>query len=208
MMTDELIDLTQDRTTLRALYSPPVGAFSTVEVPKLPFVVLDGEGIPEAESIGATVKALYTAIYPIRREARERIGKGFVEAPVEILYWADDMRDLAAGRRDKWKWRGQITLPAWADAQRLADSVAEMRSELGDAHSPRWEAVTEGTCVQILHAGNTSDLPRILEELYGNYLPKEGLEPTGAYHEIYLDDWTRVAPEKRKIIVRQPVQKI
>lgn len=94
-MTDNgMIDLTQDRATLGALYAPPAGDFRTVEVPRLPFAILDGEGPPEQASIGAAVKALYTAIYAIRREARWRSGKSFVEAPVEILYWADDMQDL------------------------------------------------------------------------------------------------------------------
>ncbi|MFC5371270.1 hypothetical protein ACFPIF_01815 [Brevundimonas faecalis] len=203
-----LTDLTQDRVMLRTLYAPPEGAFGVVDVPALPFAVLDGAGAPEQASIGAAVRALYTAIYPIRREARERMGKAFVEAPVEILYQADDLDDVAAGRRDKWKWRVQITLPVWVDAGRLEDSVAEMRSELGDATAPRWEAVVEGACVQRLHLGQVDDLPDLLRDLYLDYLPREALEPAGAYHEIYLDDWSRVAPARRRIIVRQPVQRI
>lgn len=208
MADDRLMDLTQDRTMLRALYSPPKETFSTVEVPMLPFAILDGEDTPEQEAVGAAAKALYTAIYPIRREARERMGRSFVEAPLEVLYWSDDMRDLAEGRRDKWKWRVQITLPVWANAERLEASVSEMCPELGDKPILRWEAVTEGKCVQILHVGKTSDLPVVLENVYCRYLPQEGLEPTGAYHEIYLDDWSRTAPEKRKIVVRQPVKRI
>lgn len=208
MADDKLIDLTQDRTALRALYSPPQETFSAVEVPMLPFAILDGEDAPEEEAVRAAAKALYTAIYPIRREARERMGSSFVEAPLEILYWSDDMCDLAEGRREKWKWRVQITLPVWADAERLEASVSEMRPELGDKPILRWEAVTEGNCVQVLLVGRTSDLPVVLENFYSSYLPQESLEPTGAYHEIYLDDWNRAAPEKRKIIVRQPVKRM
>lgn len=208
MADERMIDLTQDRAMLGALYAPPTGDFNMVDVPKLPFAILDGEGPPDQTSIGAAVKGLYTAIYAIRREARGRMGKSFVEAPVEILYWADDMRDLAAGNREKWHWRVQITLPVWADARRLQESVAEMRHELRDAPAaPRWEAVAEGKCVQFLHVGQTCDLPAILERLYGDYLPQEGLEPTGPYHEIYLDDWNRVMPRQRKMILRQPVRR-
>ncbi|WP_109809588.1 GyrI-like domain-containing protein [Sphingosinithalassobacter portus] len=206
MVDAALIDLTQDRTALRTLYAPPAGDFSIVEVPKLPFAILDGEGPPEQASIEAAVKALYTAIYAIRREARERMGKSFVEPPVEMVYWADDMDDLAAGNREKWHWRVQITLPVWADAQRLKDSAAEARRELGDDRAVRWEVLAEGKCVQFLHIGGTSDLPAVLARLYGDYLPQEGLEPDGPYHEIYLDDWSRVAPPQRKIILRQPVR--
>ena len=206
MVDEALIDLTQDRTTLRTLYAPPAGVFSVVDVPRLPFAILDGEGPPEQTSIEAAVKALYTAIYAIRREARERMGKSFVEAPVEVVYWADDMRDLAAGNREKWHWRVQITLPVWTDARRLEASAAEARRELGDKPAARWEVLAEGKCVQFLHVGQTKDLPDILEGLYGDYLPQQGLEPDGPYHEIYLDDWSRVAPRQRRVILRQPVR--
>ncbi|MBC2859458.1 GyrI-like domain-containing protein [Stappia sp. 28M-7] len=206
MVDEALIDLTQDRATLRRVYAPPAGDFSRVDVPRLPFATLDGEGPPEQTSIEAAVKVLYTAIYAIRREARKLMGKSFVEPPVEILYWADDMRDLAAGNREKWQWRVQITLPVWADAQKLKDSAAEARHELGDEPAVRWEVLAEGECVQVLHVGETDDLPEILAGLYGDHLPEQGLEADGPYHEIYLDDWSRVAPQRRKIILRQPVR--
>ena len=206
MAHDGLIDLTQDRALLRTLYAPPEGDFSLVDVPTLPFAILDGEGVPEQAAIGAAVMTLYTAIYPVRREARDRMGKTFVEAPAEILYWADDMGDLAASRRERWKWRVQITLPVWADARRLEQSVTEMRPELGDGPGPHWETVTEGKCVQLVHVGQPGDLKAILHGLYADYLPQERLEPAGPFHEIYLDDFNRVATARRKLIIRQPVR--
>ena len=208
MAINGMIDLTQDRTLLGALYAPKKGDFSQVDVPALPFAIIDGEGIPSEQTVGTFVKALYTAIYPIRREARDRKGKAFVEAPVEILYWADDMNDLVAGSREEWKWRVKITLPIWADEERLSASVLEMRSELAQTFVPRWEAVSEGMCVQYLHVGPIDELSAVLTRLYANYLPQERLEPTGPYHEIYLDDFNRVAPSNRKIIIRQPVRPI
>lgn len=60
MVDEALIDLTQDRTSLRALYAPPAGEFTTVDVPKLPFAILDGGGPPEQISIGAAVKVTCT----------------------------------------------------------------------------------------------------------------------------------------------------
>lgn len=205
MVDEALIDLTKDRATLRRLYSP-TSEFSVVDVPKLPFAILDGEGPPEQAAIEAAVKALYTAIYAIRREARERMGKSFVEPPVEVVYWADDLRDLAAGARERWRWRAQITLPVWADAQRLNDSTAAARRELGDDVHVRWEILAEGKCAQRLYVGEPHDIQAVLTALYCDYLPQHALEPSGPYHEIYLDDWSRVAPNKRKLIIRQPVR--
>lgn len=206
MANERIIDLIHDRAMLRTLYNPPAGTFSKVDVPRLPFAVWDGEGSPEQSSVNTAIRNLYTAIYPIRRKARERLGKSFVEPPVELLYWAEDMRDFSAGNRKNWRWRAQITLPVWADAKHLEESAAEMQQELGLAPTLRWEAFAEGKCVQSLHVGQTDDLPAILERLYREYLPQEGLEPSGPYHEIYLNDWSRVSHTKRKIILRQPVR--
>ncbi|UJB31087.1 GyrI-like domain-containing protein [Chromobacterium sp. Beijing] len=208
MANEGIIDLLSDRAMLRRLYAPPAETFSMVDVPKLPFAVWTGDGVPEQQSVSAVIKDLYTAIYPIRRKARERMGKSFVEPPVELLYWADDMRDLSAGHRKNWRWRVQISLPVWINAEGLEESAAEMRQELKDAASQalHWEAFAEGKCVQALYVGQTSGLPVMLDKLYREYLPEQGLEPSGPYHEIYLDDWSRVAPAKRKMILRQPVR--
>lgn len=205
MNTEKIIDLTLDRATLRALYSPPKNTFCTVDVPELPFAVWDGEGAPEQPSIAAAIKGLYTAIYPIRREARDRGGKSFVEPPVEFLYWTDDTFDFSTHNRENCRWRAQITLPAWASSEHLRKSVATMSHQLTGMPSIHWETITEGQCVQFLHVGLMNGIPSILEELYERHLPELGLEPSGPYHEIYLDDWNRVVPEKRRVILRQPV---
>jgi hypothetical protein len=57
-----------------------------------------------------------------------------------------------------------------------------------------------------MHVGQAQDIPTLLERLYTQFLPRNNLEPIGAYHEIYLDDWSRTPPEQRKIILRQPVR--
>ena len=200
-----MIDLLKNRNILLELYRPDESEFSLIDVPELPFALIDGDGPPELEA----GKAIRTLFHLIRRQARERQGKAFVEPPVEMLYWADDPRDLAAGKRENWKWRVMITLPAGIDPAAFAASVEAAREHMDPvSRSLRMERFAEGRCVQILHAGPADDVPPLLRRLYTRFLPDHGLEPAGAYHEIYLDDWSRVAPEKRKIILRQPVRPI
>ncbi len=45
-----------------------------------------------------------------------------------------------------------------------------------------------------------------MQRLHHEYLPQNGLEPAGKHHEIYLSDPRRVAPEKLKTVLRQPVK--
>ncbi len=66
-------------------------------------------------------------------------------------------------------------------------------------------ALSEGLCVQTLHLGPYSDEGPVLARLHGEYMPANGLDFNGRHHEIYLGDPRRVAPEKLRTILRQPV---
>ncbi|MEE9330455.1 MAG: GyrI-like domain-containing protein [Parvularculaceae bacterium] len=201
------MDLTKDRKTLKELYQPSRAAFSLVDVPALPFAMIDAEGSPDHGAGANVVKALFSAIYPIRTEARKRMGKSFVDAPLEMLFWADDMKDIAAGNRENWNWRAMITLPAWTDEEMFATAIETAAEHMEEVPtSLRMETLEEGRSVQIMHVGTADEIPALLEKLYQDFLPENQLAPTGAYHEIYLEDWSRTAPERRKIILRQPVQ--
>ena len=198
-----------DVARLKELYLPPTDDFVFVDVPEMPFVMIDSEGSPGGEIYRHAVKWLFTAIYPLRRIAKERMGKNFVEAPLEALYWADDMRDFAAGNRDKTKWRVMIVLADWVKGDMFASAVAQAKIELGEApETLRLERFDEGKCAQIMHVGPNEQETAVLKRLYAEFLPQHNLVPSGHYHEIYLNDPNRVAPAKRRTVLRQPVRSI
>lgn len=85
-------------------------------------------------------------------------------------------------------------------------AVAQASERLGDPPSSlRLERFAEGRSVQIMHVGPNSEATATLARLYHESLPQHDLVPSGHYHEIYLTDPNRVAPEKRKTVLRQPV---
>ncbi|MGD8857179.1 MAG: GyrI-like domain-containing protein, partial [Chloroflexota bacterium] len=61
--------------------------------------------------------------------------------------------------------------------------------------------------VQIMHVGSYDDEGPTLLKLHNEFLPQNSLVENGKHHEIYLGDPRRVAPEKLKTILRQPVRK-
>ncbi|SDR29251.1 GyrI-like domain-containing protein [Pseudovibrio sp. Tun.PSC04-5.I4] len=195
----------QDR--LKELYQPTTKDFSLVDVPEMQFVMIDGKSNPEGPAFLRAVKWLFTVIFPIKRIAKERMGKHFVEPPLEALWWADDMNDLITGKKDQLKWRAMIVLPHWLDEDIFRDAIQLATQKLGDAPaSLRRESITEGHCVQIMHKGPNADLRQIVAKLHQEFLPTHDLVARGHHHEIYLNDSNRVAPEKLKTILRQPVQ--
>jgi hypothetical protein len=60
--------------------------------------------------------------------------------------------------------------------------------------------------VQIMHVGPNSEEVATLARLHHEFLPEHSLVAQGHHHEIYLTDPNRVAPEKLKTVLRQPVR--
>jgi hypothetical protein len=56
-----------------------------------------------------------------------------------------------------------------------------------------------------LHVGSFDDEATVLAQLHHEFIPDHGLRMAGTHHEIYLSDFRRVAPEKQRTILRQPV---
>jgi hypothetical protein len=86
------------KARLKELYLPPAKDFVLVDVPEMRYVMIDGRGAADRTALDHAVKWLFAAIYPIKGIARQRMGKDFVEPPLEGLWWADDMQDfISAG---------------------------------------------------------------------------------------------------------------
>jgi hypothetical protein len=190
------------------LYLPPEKDFVMVDVPEMRYIMIDGRGAADRAALDHAVKWLFTVVYPIKRIARERMGKDFVEPPLEGLWWADDMEDFICGNRDKLNWRMMIVYePDWLTQEMFDDAVAGARARLGEPPaSLRLERYAEGHSAQIMHVGPPSAEVPTIARLHREYLPKHNLKPNGYHHEIYLNDPKRVAPAKLKTVLRQPVR--
>jgi hypothetical protein len=196
----------EDREELRRLYLPPTDEFVVVDVPEMQFLMIEGVGDHETEAFALGTRWLYASLTPIRRIAKQRMGARFVEPPLEVLWWADDMADFIAGDRTKFKWRQMIVTADWVSSAMLDDAVASAALRLGAApQTLRLEQFDEGRSVQIMHIGRESDAMPLMARLHSDFLPAHHLVAAGRHHEIYLTDAARVAPEKMRTVLRQPV---
>lgn len=192
---------------LKELYLPPED-FVLVDVPDMRYVMVDGRGAADRSALDHAVKWLFAAINPVRQIARERMGKGFVEPPLEGLWWADDRQDFVLGNKDKLNWRMMIVFePDWLTAEMFADGVAAAQSRLGEPPAGlRLETYHEGLSLQIMYVGKPSAEGPTIARMHREFLPANNLVACGYHHEIYLTDPSRVAPEKQKTVLRQPVR--
>jgi len=79
------------------------------------------------------------------------MSKAFVEAPLEMLYYSDDINDIVEGNKDMWKWKTILTISYFIDDQLFQ----------------------EGTCAQIMHKGNMSQILTILKNFITHFFLKQ-----------------------------------
>lgn len=204
------MEKTDFKKTMKALWQPPVGRFTIVDVPKMQFAMIDGRGDPNvAESYKTAVQWLYTVSYTLKFASKRELSRDYTVAPLEGLWWADDMADFLTGDKSRWKWTMMIMQPDWIERPMFDEAVARSREKLGEPPaSLRLEDYDEGLSVQIMHIGPYSAEGPTIARLHGEFLPGNGLKETGHHHEIYIGDPRRTAPEKLKTVIRQPVRRL
>lgn len=204
-MTDGKIDFKRTVDSYRA----PRGRFRIVDVPDMQFLKIDGRGDPNTSpAFAEAVGALYPVAYKLKFASKRDLGRDYVVPPLEGLWWAEDMDAFTTGRdKSRWSWTMMLMVPDWIDRAGFtaaADGAraGEPPTRLDDV---RLEKLSEGRCVQTLHVGRFDDEAEVLARLHHEFIPNNGLRMVGTHHEIYLSDFRRVAPDRQRTILRQPV---
>lgn len=195
----------------KSLYSAPSKDFVLVDVPPLTYLMYDGAGDPNtAPEYKQAVEALYSLSYTLKFMSKRAFDRDYVVGPLEGLWWADDMGSFVTRQKAKWSWTMMILQPEWitADHVRAALSEVMMKKGLPGVEKARLEVLDEGLSAQILHIGSYDEEGPTLKRLHEEWLPANGLKETGKHHEIYLGDPRKVAPEKLRTLLRQPVKRL
>src|SRR3546814_7072078 len=94
-----------------------------------------------------------------------------------------------------------------AGVARVGEKVG-VKGAPGRLDQVRLGTLAVGRCVQTLNVGSFEDEAQVLHLIHHVFIPDNGLRMTGKHHEIYLSDFRRVAPDKRRTILRQPVAEL
>lgn len=184
--------------------------FRVVDVPELPYLMIDGHGDPNTSpAFAEAVEALYPVAYTLKFASKRELGRDYVVMPLEGQWWAQDMAAFTSARdKSRWDWTLLIMQPDWTTAEMFDAAVAKVRAKGGPARldGVRLETLAEGLCVQTLHVGSFDAEAGTLARMHDEFIPGHGLRRTGRHHEIYLSDFRKVAPEKQRTILRQPVE--
>ncbi len=192
---------------LRELYRPSAKEVREVNVPRMAYLMVDGQGDPNttpayAEAVEALFSVSYTAKFALKRCAP---AKDYTVMPLEGLWWADDPAAFESNDRTNWKWTMMILQPPAVGVRTVTEAIASVKrkKELPALDRLRFEAFTEGRCAQILHVGPFSEEGPTIRRLHDFILARGEL--TGKHHEIYLSDVRRADPRNWRTIIRQPM---
>ncbi|MFH8485025.1 GyrI-like domain-containing protein [Streptomyces longisporoflavus] len=184
--------------------------FRVVDVPEMQYLMIDGHGDPNTSPAYAeALKALYPVAYKLKFASKQDLGRDYVVMPLEGLWWAGDMNSFTVSRdKSRWDWTLMIMAPDWIDQQMFeaATKQAGAKGHLARLGDVRLEPLSEGLCVQTLHVGSYDDEAGTLARMHHQFIPDHGLHMVGKHHEVYLSDPRKVAPEKLRTILRQPVR--
>jgi hypothetical protein len=202
------IDFKKD---LKHLYQPAKGDFSIVEVPEFNFLMVDGRGDPNtAQEYQDALEALYAVAYKIKFMSKKRLDRDYVVPPLEGLWWAEDMDVFTTGGdKSSWLWTMMIMQPEWITTEIFDEALLQVEKGKNPPalFKVRLEGYHEGTAVQIMHIGPFSEEGPTIARLHNEFIPENDLVENGKHHEIYLSDPRKVAPEKMKTVLRQPVRR-
>lgn len=189
-----------------------------ITVPKANYVAVRGKGDPNEEG-GAyqqAISILYAVAYTLKMSYKtEHKIEGFVEyvvPPLEGFWWQDGVDGVDYGDKSGFHWISVLRLPDFITRADLAWAVetAAKKKKL-DCSPAEFLTIEEGLCVQMMHVGSYDDEPETVARMDA-FLEKNGyandLSVARLHHEIYLSDARKVAPEKRKTVIRHPIRKI
>lgn len=200
------IDLKKEWKTL---YAASARKPALVDVPRLKYLMIDGEGNPQSNPVfQESIQALFSVAYTMKMTLK--MGPEKIDYPVmgmEGLWWAvSGCMDKAAPK--DWRWTLLIPLPEFITAAtvRTMKKTVKEKKGLAAVDRVRLEAWREGKVVQMLHVGPYAEEPATIAKMI-EFAAESGYQTAGKHHEIYLSDPGRTKPERLKTILRLQVKK-
>ncbi len=195
------------------LYAPSARYISTVDVPELKFLMIDGrieeeQNLKTSESFQEALNVIsgisFTLKFMSKLNRKKPIDYNIM--PMEALWQFGDQGDLI--NRGGWQWTLMAMQPKHITDEMVNNAVESLRKKQGEVPALgliRYANLHESLAIQIMHVGSQELIPMTFERMQ-DYAKYKGYELSGAYHEIYISDPRHEHPDKERTIIRHPVK--
>lgn len=183
-----------------------------VEVPKMPFFMIDGSGDPNGEDFAKATEALYSLSYAVRMSYKgDEVPAGYYEYTVFPLEGVWDLLDRSKPPTDKsnFKYTIMIRQPDFLTEKGFVRFLEQTKRKKPNPflEKVRFEYAEDGLSCQMMHIGKFEDEPESFARMEA-YCTEQGFIRSSKIHrEIYLSDPRKTEPAKLKTVLRFPVKK-
>lgn len=200
----------------KEFYMPPRKP-SIVNIPKMNYVAVRGEGNPNAENseYKNSIGLLYSVAFTIKMSYKgaHKIDGYFeyVMPPLEGLWWQEGSDLFDNANKDGLNFISLIRLPDFVTKADFDWAVQEAtKKKKQDFSKVEFFTYEEGECVQCMHIGPYDDEPATVSMMH-EFAEQNGykvdITETRYHHEIYLSDPRRCDVSKLKTVVRHPIKR-
>ncbi len=182
-----------------------------ISIPKFKFYTIEGSGNPNEDFFAEYIGVLYALSYGIKMSAKKGLEpKGYFEYTVYPLEGVWDISDEAKKsfngtiNKNDLVFKLMIRQPDFVEPDYSLEMLEHIKRkkphELLD--QVKFEEITEGDCVQMLHLGSYDNEPESFQ-LMEQFAARENFHRKSKIHrEIYLSDARKVPADKLKTVLR------
>ncbi len=181
-----------------------------IDVPAQSFIMIDGKGNPNAADFSERVGALYSLAYAIKmnykKTAAEQEFTDFTVYPLEGLWQQEQAGELI---KEELIYTIMIGQPDFITEEMVKKALEQVRVKKPNPlyDEIRFEEMTEGVCVAVLHLGPFDEEPHSFAKMDAFCQNQQLTRISHTHREIYLNNLNRIDPSKLKTILRYRVQK-
>ena len=195
---------------------PPKEDISIVNIKKMKFLAVFGEGDPNDEDgeYKKSIELLYPIAYTLRMSYKTDYKiPGFFEyvvPPLEGFWWQEGIKGVDLENKQNFKFISLLRLPDFISKKDF-DWAIKRASEKKKIDFSKVEFLTyeEGLCVQALHIGPYDEEIKTVMKMH-EYIKNNNyqldINDNRFHHEIYLNNPLKTKPEKLKTIIRHPIK--
>ena len=172
--------------------------------------MIDGKGNPNAADFSERVGALYSLAYAIKmnykKTAAEQEFTDFTVYPLEGLWQQEQEGELI---KEELIYTIMIGQPDFITGEMVKKALEQVRVKKPNPlyDEIRFEEMTEGACVAMLHLGPFDEEPQSFAKMDAFCQNRQLTRISNTHREIYLNNLNRTDPSKLKTILRYMVQK-
>jgi len=138
------------------LYYPSEKKVSIIDVPRMNFLMVDGNGDPNKSiEYHNAMEALFPISFKAKFISKKENNQDYVVMPLEGLWWADNMEEFSIDDKESWKWTAMIMQPELVTEEMIKKAMEDVESKKNPVSlsKVRFEKFSERLSAQIMHIG-------------------------------------------------------